>query len=214
MSAGGRPVALRLQRADLDRRIILAADEELFRNRALRRTDAGPIILGLFVDHYDRVVFEEYHHGFGASGSLLAAVLAWSLGTPWGWAVWQAVLVGLLGLFFGAFRFGPARTAIVRSRRSALEHVRALARALSAARGHDVAIGALIRGLRRRVVPPAIRGRGDAVVWLRKLDRSLLGPRGREALATLESLTTPGQPSTAVLRAANAVEDLWEELRP
>jgi hypothetical protein len=213
-SAGGRPVALRLWRADMDRRVILAADEELFRNRTLRRTDAGPIVLGLFAGRYDRVVFEEYHHGFGASGSLLRAVLAWSLGTPWGWAVWQAAAVGLLALGFGAIRFGPARSAIVRTRRSALEHVRALALALSAARGHDVAIGALIRGLRRRVVPPAMRARGDALVWLRRLDRSLLGPRAREALATLETLATPGQPSTAVLRAATAVENLWEELRP
>jgi hypothetical protein len=52
------------------------------------------------------------------------------------------------------------------------------------------------------------------VVGLKRLDRSLLGPRGAKALATLETLTRPGQPSTAVLRAANAVEDLWEELRP
>ena len=58
------------------------------------------------------------------------------------------------------------------------------------------------------------RSRGDALVWLRRLDRSLLGPRAREALATLETLATPGQPSTAVLRAATAVENLWEELRP
>jgi hypothetical protein len=171
-------------------------------------------VLGWVAGRYDRVIFDEYHHGFGASGSLAGSVVGSSARTPWGWAVWQAAAVGVLALLFGAIRFGPARSGIERRRRSPLEHVRALARALSAARGHDVAIAALVRGLRRRVVPPAIRARGDAAGWLRQLDGSLLSPRGREALGELRSLTRPGQPSSGVLRAANAVEDLWEELRP
>jgi uncharacterized protein DUF4350 len=214
VTAGRRVAALRLAPEGALGTVTLVSDEDLFRNRGLRRTDAGPFVLGLFAGRYDRVVFEEYHHGFGASGSLAGAVFAWSLRTPWGWAVWQVVVVGLLALLFGAIRFGPARSAIVRVRRSPLEHVVALARALSAARGHDAAIEALVRGLRRRVVPPAIRGRGDATAWLRQIDRTLLAPRGRAALASLDRLTRPGQPSTAVLEAANAVEDLWEELRP
>ena len=214
VAAGRRVAALRLSPEDARGTVTLVSDEELFRNRALRRTDAGPFALGLFAGRYDRVVFEEYHHGFGPAGSLAGAVFAWSLRSPWGWAVWQAAVAGLLAVVFSAFRFGPARSAIVRTRRSALEHVVALARALSAANGHDAAIGALVRGLRRRVMPPAIRGRGDAERWLRQLDPSLLAPRGRAALASLNTLTRPGQPGTAVLEAANAVEDLWEELRP
>jgi len=211
---GHRPVALRLQRGDFDRRVILVADEELFRNRALRYTEAGPFALGLFAGRYDRVIFEEYHQGFGASGSLAGATIAWSARSPWGWVVWQAAVVGLLALLFGAIRFGPVRPAIPRTRRSSLEHVRALATALAAAQGHDVAIGAIIRGLRRRLLPPGLRSRGDWRGWLQQLDRSSMTPRARAALAELDSLTRPGQPSTGVLRAANAVEDLWGELRP
>ena len=211
---GHRPVALRLQRDDFERRVILVADEELFRNRALRYTEAGPFALGLFAGRYDRVIFEEYHQGFGASGSLAGATLAWSARSPWGWVVWQAVVVGLLALLFGAIRFGPVRPAISRTRRSSLEHVRALATALAAAQGHDVAIGAIIRGLRRRLLPSGLRSRGDWRGWLQQLDRSSMTPRARAALAELDSLTRPGQPSTGVLRAANAVEDLWGELRP
>ena len=117
---------------------------------------------------YDQVLFEEYHHGFGAAGSLAGAVLAWSKSSPWGWLVWQGAIVGLVALLFGAVRFGLARPAIARTRRSPLEHVRALATALAAARGHDVAIAAIVRGLRRRLLPPALRSRGDWRLWLKQ----------------------------------------------
>lgn len=210
---GGQPVAIRLTRADVDRRVILVADEELFRNRALRYTDAGTFVLSLVAGSYDRVVFEEYHHGFGAAGSLAGAVIGWSRGSPWGWLVWQAAVAGLAALLFGAIRFGPARPAIGRTRRSPLEHVRALATALAAAKGHDVAISAIVRGLRRRLLPPALRTRGDWRAWLAGLGRSTRSERGRAALAELTTLTRPGQPSIAVLKAANAVEDLWEDQR-
>ena len=214
VSEAGRPVALRLTRADNGREVVLVADEELFRNRALRRTAAGPFALGLFAGKYDKVVFEEYHHGFGASGSLTAVTLAWSRRSPWGWMVWQLAVVGLLALLFGAIRFGPAEAGIVRERRSPLEHLRALAAALAAARGHDVAIGAIVRGLRRRLVPPGLRLRGDWKAWLGRFERTTTSPRSREALSTLEVLTWPGQPPESVLRAANAVEDLWQDLKP
>ena len=211
-----RPVALSLRRADLDRRVILLADAELLRNRALRRTAAGPFALRLLGSRYRRVVFEEYHHGFGAQGSLAGAALAWSRRSPWGWAVWQLALVGLLALLFGAVRFGPARPAIPRLRRSPLEHVRALATALAAAQGHDEAIGAMVRGLRRRLAPAALRAgaAGDWRAWLTRLERPAAEPRAATALGTLRQLTRPGQPSDSVLRAANAVEDLWRDLKP
>lgn len=213
-SAAGQPAVLRLHRADVDRGVILAADADLFRNRALRRDDeTGPFVLSLLRGGYDRVVFDEYHHGFGAAGSLGGAVLAWSRNSPWGWLVWQAAAVGVLALLFGAIRFGLPRPGIGRTRRSSLEHVRALATALAAARGHDVAIAAIVRGLRRRLLPPALRSRGDWRQWLARLGASTRSPPARAALATLESLTRPGQPSDAVLRAANAVEDLWEDQR-
>ncbi|HEV8600802.1 MAG TPA: DUF4350 domain-containing protein [Gemmatimonadales bacterium] len=216
VAAERRPIALRLQRADRDRRVILIADEELFRNRALRRSEAGPFALRLFQGRYDRVVFEEYHHGFGAQGSLAGATLAWSRRSPWGWAVWQLLAVGLLALLFSGIRFGPARPGIERKRRSPLEHVRALAVALSATRGHDEAIAAIVRGLRRRLIPPALRGRApaDSKRWLAQLDRPAASPAVKASLASLNALTRPGQPSSSVLQAANAVEDLWQDLKP
>jgi hypothetical protein len=210
----GRPVALILERAGAGGRVLLVAEEGLLRNRTLRSSDAGPFMLRLASEGYRRVIFEEYHHGHGASGSLAGAVLGWSKVSPWGWMVWQAAVVGLIALLAAAVRFGPPGPGLPRRRRSPIEHVRALATALGAAQGHDTAIAAMVRGLRRRLAPPALRTRGDWRQWLQGLDQRPLRPRGREALAQLQALTRPGQPPSSVLLAANAVEDLWEDLRP
>ena len=206
------PVVLRLER-DSGQRVILVSDARLLSNQALRDTDAGPFVLALLVGQYEHVLFDEYHHGYGASGSLAAATLAWSWRSPWGWAAWQLTAVGVLALLSGAMRFGPAVPGIARTRRSTLEHVRARATALSAAHGYDEALGAMVRGLRRRLAPPAMRPRGDWHAWLEQQDRRETSAGEREALATLTSLTQPGQPSSSVLHAANAVEDLWQNLQ-
>jgi hypothetical protein len=206
------PVVMRLEEPS-GRQVILVADAALLSNHALRDSDAGPLALSLFAGRYDHVVFDEYHHGWGAEGSLAAATLAWSLRSPWGWVAWQLIGVGVLALLSGAIRFGPAMPAFSRTRRSPLEHVRALATALAAARGHDEAVAAIVRGLRRRLAPPALRSRGDWRNWLAQRDRRTASPAEREALVTLTSLTQPGQPSSSVLLAANAVEDLWQSLQ-
>jgi hypothetical protein len=212
-STKGELAAVRLLLAD-GSQVFLFGDVAVLRNRNLRRTTAGSLVLGLLAGHYDQVIFEEYHHGFGPSGSLAGAALDWSRGSPWGWAVWQLALVGVIALLFGAVRFGPIRRVITRTRRSSLEHVRALATALSAAGGHDEAIGALIRGLRRRLAPAGARTGGDWRPWLEGLERAAGSPRAREAIAQLRGFTQPGQPARHVRLAAHAVEDLWQELKP
>jgi hypothetical protein len=213
-STTGRVVTLRLVRGDRDRHVLLLADATLLRNRAVRETSAGPWALELLAGSYRRVIFDEAHQGYETGGSLAGATLDWSKRSPWGWAAWQLAFAGLVGLGFGAVRFGPIRSVIQRRRRSPLEHVRALATALAAARGHDVAIGAVVQGLRRRLLPAGQRGRTDWKVWVDRLAPNLRSQRAREAAATLQSLTRPGQPPESVLQAANAVEDVWQELRP
>ncbi len=210
---GREPVAIRLVREDGGGDVILLADAGLARNRVVRSTEAGPHLLKLFQGRYRRVIFDEYHHGFGPSGSMAGAVVSWSKSHPLGWAVWQLALVGLLALAISAVRFGPARRVIERRRRSPLEHVRALAAALAAARGHDIAIAALVRGLRRRLLPAGQRASGDSSRWLDGVSASVRSPRGKAALDTLRDVTRPGQPADGVRRAALAVEDLWEDLR-
>ncbi len=104
-----RPVvALRAALVD-GRTITLVADDALFTNRALRETGAGPFALGLVVPRYDRVIVDEYHHGYDASRSLGGATFDWTLHSPWGWAILQLAVVGVLALLAAgrSVRAGP-----------------------------------------------------------------------------------------------------------
>jgi uncharacterized protein DUF4350 len=209
------PVVLRLERAGAGSDVILVADASIFRNRRVRDSGAGPFVTGLLARRYERVTFDEYHHGYGASGSLARAIIGWSARSPLGWMVWQAAVIGVLALLAAAVRFGPPRTVLQRRRRAPMEHVRALATALAAVRGHDVAIGVLVQGLRRRLAPGrAVRGAAeDSQRWLERLERRGVPPAARPALTSLRNLMKPGQDEAAVLRAANDVEDVWDTLR-
>jgi hypothetical protein len=208
-----RPVVLRL-RYPGGRAVTLVADDRLFRNRTLRNTSAGELVLGLVAPRYRRVVVDEYHHGYHAAGSLAGAALDWSTRSPWGWVVWQLAAVGVIALLASGVRFGPVRQAIERRRRSPLEHVRALATALAAARGHDVAVRLMIQGLRRRLSRGGRPSHSDLDAWLEGLRPSVRTSRGQEALQSLATMTRSPQDADSVLVAANAVETLWEELKP
>jgi hypothetical protein len=212
-TSAGRPVAIRAALDD-GRTVTLVADGRLFANRALRSSGAGPFALGLVVPRYRRLLVDEYHHGYDATGSLAGATMEWTLHSPWGWAVLQLAAVGVLALVASGVRFGPVRAGIERRRRSPLEHVRALATALAAARGHDVAVGLLVQGLKRRLSGAGRYAPGQAGEWLEGMAPAVRTARGRAALDRLVAVT--GRPATAedVLQVANDVETLWEELTP
>jgi hypothetical protein len=212
-TTGDRPVILRLGYPG-GRTATLIADDRLFRNRTLRRTAMGPIALGLVAPRYRRVVVDEFHQGFATSASLAGAAFDWSLRSPWGWAAWQLAVVGVIALFAAGVRFGPARHAIQRRRRSPLEHVRALATALAAARGHDTAVRLMLQGLRRRLSRAGRPGPADLDRWLAGLAPAVRTDRGRDALAVLTAHARRPPGSQGVLEAANAVETLWDELKP
>jgi hypothetical protein len=208
-----RAVAIRLT-LPRERSVTLVAEDHLFANRALRETAAGPFALGLVVPRYSRLVIDEFHHGYDASGSLAGATAAWTLRSPWGWAIWQLAVVGLLALLAAGVRFGPVQSALERRRRSPLEHVRALATALAAASGHDVAVRLIVQGLRRRLSHAGRSTRGEATAWLAGLAPAVRTSRGHAALGTLTTIIRRPASADDVLAAANAVEALWEEVKP
>lgn len=213
VTAGNRPVLVRVTPKS-GHPAYLASDGALFSNQVLRSTAAGPMVLGLFRDIGHHAAFDEFHHGYSDGGSLNDAVLDWSYRSPWGWSVWQLVVVGLLALAAAMVRFGPVRSVLRRARRSPLEHVKALATALQAARGHDVAVELLVRGLRRRLSRDGRAGREPAAQWLASLAGRTRSARARAAAGRLRDLTRPRRSVDDVLAAANAVEDVWQELRP
>jgi hypothetical protein len=217
-TVGGRVVALRLELAE-SRTVTLVADDLIFSNRALRSSEAGPFALRLVLGRYRRIVFDEYHHGYGPSGSLPGALLAWSSRSPWGWAAWQLAAVGLLSLTATALRFGPVRASPDRRRRSPLEHVHALATVLAAAKGHDLAVRLMVQGLRRRLSrsPYTAAGSGlraDPRAWLADQARHIRAGPARTAVTSLAALMDRPQDAEGVLRAANVVEDVWADLKP
>ncbi len=219
LRAGDKWVAAMRLTLTRNRRVTIVADDALFSNRSVRATAAGPFVLRLVRGRYRRVLVDEYHHGFAASGSLRRALWDWSLRSPWGWAGWQLVLVGLIALLAAAVRFGPVRSVIQRRRRSPLEHVRALATALAAARGHALASGLLVQGLRRRLGggPRGRMGRaprGDSRPWLASLAGRVHSSGGQAAVAELLTLTQGPQRAEDVLRVAELVEDVWNDLKP
>jgi hypothetical protein len=213
VTGGGRPVAVRLSFADQGT-VTLVADGMLFSNARLRESDAGLVTLPMIAGRYDRAIFDEFEHGFGPSGSLLSATIDWSLDSPYGWVFWQLAAVGVLALLAGAIRFGAARRVIERRRRSPLEHVRALAIALSAAKGSHVAVDLMIRGLRRRLARGGTPIRGDLGTWLAELGANVRTTRSKQAVTTLVNLTRGAPVTDSVLRAADAVEEVWQDLKP
>ena len=214
----GFPVMLQLTVAN-GRRALLVADAALLRNRQLRRSSTGPFVLETVRALGTRVTFDEYHHGHGSGGSMAGVAMDWSVRHPVGWMIWQLVAVGLLALLASGVRFGPVRAAIPRQRRSPLEHVRALATALAAARGHREAVAAMVRGLRRRLAATSSGAatRDDWRRWLDTLVVNAPNPRVRESAERLQRVANDSQQAvseTAVLGAAHAVEDVWQSLRP
>jgi len=222
-TGGGEPAALRLELAS-GARATLVADDEIFSNRVLRTSAGAPFVLRLVAGRYERVLVDEFDHGFGASGRLDQAVIGWIKRTPWGWAGLQLAAVGLLVLFASRARFGPVRRVIDRRRRSPLEHVRALATALAATGGHELAVRLLVRGLQRRLARGAPAGGGagsaaggpaerlDPAAWLAATAPRLRTPAGRAAAESLLELTRHPVPTAGVLQAAELVETIWSDL--
>jgi hypothetical protein len=216
-----RPVILRL-RYHGGGTITLAADGRWFTNRVWRDTDVPVVALPLLTPRPERpgrVAWDEYHQGFGEESgpSLAGQTWSWLRSSPAGWAILQLIAVALVWLAMTAVRFGPPRAVIERRRRSPLEHLEALGAGLESAADADTAVQRLAQGLRRRLHRAGYFGKDDVVPWLEGLELAMRGPQGRAAVRRLRHLLTVrgrGGESARVLQAAQAVEDVWEELRP
>jgi hypothetical protein len=218
-AADSRPVILRLRYRG-GGTITLAADPGWFTNAVWRDTEVPTVVLPLLTSSPQRpgrVAWDEYHQGFGERGgqSLAGRTWSWLRDEPAGWAVLQLIAVALVWLAVTAVRFGPARAVIERRRRSPLEHLEALAAGLESATAADTAVQRLVAGLRRRLNRSGQLSGGDVQPWLASLELAMREPRGRAAVRRLRRLIIERNSSGGrVLAAAQAVEDVWEELRP
>lgn len=208
-----QPAAIRLL-LDSGARMTLVADGGLFSNAAVRDTRAGEFTLGLVAGRVEEVVVDESVHGFGPGGGMLTAARSWLGDSPARWTLIQLLLLMLLGLVAAAIRFGPVVPLQRRRRRSALEHVRALATAMGAARGHQVAVSAMVQGLYRRLGRQGELPRTGQDEWLAGLEPAMRTAEGRIAVTRLRKWVHDASGAGAVRDAASAVEDVWQDLRP
>ncbi|MEJ2237314.1 MAG: DUF4350 domain-containing protein [Gemmatimonadales bacterium] len=195
--------------------VTILADSWLVSNESLKETDAGPVIVGWILDgNPRRVVIDEYHHGFQDRRSIFTAAWRWALASPAGWTILQLSIAALAALALMAVRFGPALNVVERRRRSAIEHLDALAVGLERASGRDVAVELIAGGLRRRLTRTVTTGRdrdgiGD---WLARLGLAVHTPGARKNLKRLAWLVREPGGDDDVLDAAIAVEDVWQAL--
>jgi hypothetical protein len=215
-AATGRPVLLRLWYPG-GGSITLASDKGWFTNRIWRDTDVPLVLLPLLTSPRGtrgRIVVDEYHQGFRRDEhSVTSITWAWLRNSPVGWAVLQILAIGLVWLAVMAVRFGPAREVVQRRRRSPLEHLEALGAGLESAQDESTAVRRLVAGLQRRL---SVSRGGDTETWLEALELAMRRPEGRAAVRRLRHLLRErgGTDGSLVLATAQAVEDVWEELRP
>ena len=218
-AVNNRPVILRL-RFRGGGNVTLIADPGWCTNRVWRDTEVPLIAAALFTpprERPGRIVWDEYHQGFGeySAPSFAGQILSWLASNPAGWAILQLIAVALAWLAMTAVRFGPALSVIERRRRSPLEHLEALGAGLESAGDTETAIKRLTLGLRRRLSRAGYLGDGNVLPWLESLELAMRGPQGRAAVRRLHHLLTARvRDEQRVLLAAQAVEDVWEELRP
>lgn len=188
-------------------RVVAIADPTFLRNDVLRRT-AGAVLAVRVLESLDpqqrsTIVFDEYHQGYGDTTKQMDVLEYALFGTPWGRALVQLGVAGLLYLLVIGVRPIPPVSRARYERRSPLEHVGALSRAYEAIGATHLAVQRLVRGVRRRhPLGTTAQLSDDAYLALLRARMPTLGP-------DVEILTSAlaNKPSAEQLVAAGAAID-------
>jgi hypothetical protein len=143
-------------------RVAVIADPDLLRNDVVRVCRWGADVAAVRILEYvsgdapgggrrDRLVFDEYHQGFGEQPGTLRGIVRFLADTTAGHLVLQLAGAGLVLLLAVGPRLLPPRPTERIERRSPLEHVDALARAYRTVGASRTATLRLLHGVRRRV---------------------------------------------------------------
>ncbi len=180
-SSGGHRISARA-RARCGRRRPGSASQRRAARVSLGRGRRGGAYAGvrerrtrLAVVDAERLVFDEYHQGYGDHPGTVRGIVTYLGRTASGHLVLQLAGAGLVLLLAVGPRLLPPRAAERIERRSPLEHVDALARAYRAVGATRTATARLVHGVRRRVEHSL--GARSAVSLRRRLPRA--GPEQR-----------------------------------
>jgi hypothetical protein len=138
-------------------RVVVVADPRILRNSVLEETYGGIIAIRLLQqatpEGVSRLIFDEYHFGYGQRSTLFGLLGRALFGTRAGRLTLQVALAALILLLAVAPRAITPRPSPSIERRSPLEHVGALARAYEQIAATQTAMRRLLRGVRRRHTP-------------------------------------------------------------
>ena len=147
-------------------RIVVGSDPDLLRNDVIRSCEYGLDLAVVRMLEFlrdggpaprGRIVFDEFHQGFGSQAGTMSTVASFLGGTRSGRVYLQVVMAGLILLVALAPRTIPPREMERIERRSPLEHVDALARAYRQVGATRTVTTRLVHGVRRRAGRGAIR---------------------------------------------------------
>lgn len=188
---------------------VIVAALAFARNENVRDTTGMILAVRLLeragIDPSHRLVFDEYHQGFGDATSMSGAINQALFGTPVGRAAVQALIAGVILLLAVGIRPVAPRERPSIERRSPLEHVGALRLAYERIQATRLATNRLVRGLRRR--HPLGAGSLTDDAYLSHVAQRAPGAAADTALLQ-RALTTPMAPSdwVAVGQAIDHIE--------
>ena len=175
-------------------RVVVISDPDFLRNDVLRVCSWGVDVVAVRMLEYlsdagavrrDRIVFDEYHQGYGPHPGTFRAIAMYLARAPSGHVLVQALVAGLVLLLALGPRALPPRDTERVERRSPLEHVSALANAYARVGATRTATVRLLRGVRRRVERAARDFGGRAA---EASDEDFLEAAGRGAPALAEDV--------------------------
>ena len=200
-------------------RVVVMSDPDLLRNDVIRVCSWALDVQAVRALEYlseglartrRRLVFDEYHQGFGDHPGSISAVMHYLGATTSGRALLQIIAAVLVLTVATGVRAVPPRAPGRVERRSPLEHVDALAHAYARVGATRTVAMRLLHGMRRRV-ETRVRGAGRSDDAL--LDAAVTRqPRLREDVAIVRRALTQPVSRHELDRAAEALDNIESSL--
>ncbi len=136
-------------------RLILLSDSSFLANGLIAREDNAVLAVNLISYAFaqaprEKIVFDEYHFGYGSRNRGFGVLGGMLLTTSAGWAVLSLTAAGVLFLIYKGRQFGPRRGLAKERRRSKTEYVYAVGATLRTAGAHRLTFELINTWFRRR----------------------------------------------------------------
>lgn len=132
-------------------RMVLLTDPYVIANNGISEADNVIVALNLVAERPSgKIVFDEYHHGYGAS-STGGGLMSYFSGTPVPWMMAQAGLLAALVVYSYGRRFGRPVPLRIERRTTNLEFVSSMANITRLAQASDLAMQNIYSEFRKRL---------------------------------------------------------------